>query len=46
MVYIVTKHDVIVYFRYVDHILIVYKSVLTNITEILSTNPEFTPEKE
>jgi len=46
MLDISTRHEVIVYFKYVDDILIVYKLMLTNITEILSSNPEFTLERE
>jgi hypothetical protein len=45
MVDIWTKHEIIVSFRYVDGILIVHKLMLTDITEILSTKPEFTLEK-
>lgn len=41
---ILTKYDVNVYFRYVGGILIVYKLILANITDIMSINSEFTLE--
>jgi len=46
MLDILTRNELIVYFKYVDDILIVYNFMLTNITEILSTNPEFTLKME
>jgi hypothetical protein len=42
MLDILTRYEIIVYFNYVDDILIVHNLMLTNITEILSTNLEFT----
>jgi len=45
MVDILTKDKIIVSFRYVDDILIVYKLMLTIITEVLSTKREITLEK-